>query len=361
MKTIFLGVLPDDRTKLELESVVKHEEIAGVTVPDYFPDQKSASQYVDFFPYQNQNETGECMPHGHLLCLAIFRYVNQDRTPTAFSPTFIYRKRINYPSAGMTEGDVQNKINEGVITFENLPTPQDDSGANAVVITPQMNAEILPISGITWVEPGEPTSVIDALAIVSNTFGLGATIIIFATEAEWSQEYVTILEPGLTVDSSDAAVQHCICVLPKSAFIDANGKKWVIVQDSFSVLGGYRTRIISEDFLAARVKNYSYVVSLSTDNVVPPAKFTFTQNLTVGATGPQVTALQQWLQALGFMPTSVNGQPLNPTGYYGGLTKAAVLAFQNAHPSEILTPNNLTVGTGYFGNSTRVYLNTISS
>src|SRR3989344_9140435 len=55
--------------------------------------------------------------------------------------------------------------------------------------------------------------------------------------------------------------------------------------------------------------------------------YTFTQNLTVGSTGGDVTSLQQFLVGGGYlnMPIGVS------YGYFGPLTKAAVAAWQAAN------------------------------
>lgn len=68
-----------------------------------------------------------------------------------------------------------------------------------------------------------------------------------------------------------------------------------------------------------------------------PAATTFTQNLTVGSTGSEVTSLQQALVAKGFltMPAGV------AYGYFGPLTKSAVAAWQAA--------NGVSPAAGYWG------------
>ncbi|MCX6712867.1 MAG: peptidoglycan-binding domain-containing protein, partial [Candidatus Vogelbacteria bacterium] len=71
----------------------------------------------------------------------------------------------------------------------------------------------------------------------------------------------------------------------------------------------------------------------------------FTQNLTVGSRGAEVSALQEVLN------TEVDaGLPI--TGYFGGLTKAAVIKFQKA---------NGISGTGYVGPLTRAALNDLQA
>lgn len=73
---------------------------------------------------------------------------------------------------------------------------------------------------------------------------------------------------------------------------------------------------------------------------------TFTRDLTIGATGADVTALQNWLMASGY------SVPAGATGYFGVQTQAAVRAYQGAKglPS-----------TGYFGPLTRASVGSAGS
>ncbi|MDP3763438.1 MAG: peptidoglycan-binding protein, partial [bacterium] len=72
---------------------------------------------------------------------------------------------------------------------------------------------------------------------------------------------------------------------------------------------------------------------------------TFTQNLTIGSTGAEVTALQNKLVAEGHlvMPVGV------ATGYFGSLTQAAVAKWQAA--------NGVSPAVGYFGPISRAKAN----
>jgi len=72
---------------------------------------------------------------------------------------------------------------------------------------------------------------------------------------------------------------------------------------------------------------------------------TFTMDLTVGSSGAEVTALQQWLVSKGFltMPAGVS------MGYFGEMTRAAVAAYQ--------TSKGITPASGYFGPVTRASVN----
>ena len=77
------------------------------------------------------------------------------------------------------------------------------------------------------------------------------------------------------------------------------------------------------------------------------------KNLALGAKGDDVKALQQLLKDEGVYPEGL------VTGYFGLLTKAAVIRFQEKYASEILAPNGLTSGNGFIGPSTRTKLNSL--
>lgn len=70
---------------------------------------------------------------------------------------------------------------------------------------------------------------------------------------------------------------------------------------------------------------------------------TFTMDLTLGSTGAEVTALQNWLISKG------QSIPAGATGYFGAQTQAALAAWQAA--------NGISPAAGYFGPITRAKVN----
>lgn len=95
-----------------------------------------------------------------------------------------------------------------------------------------------------------------------------------------------------------------------------------------------------------------------TPTPTPTTVGNFTRNLTVGDVGEDVRRLQQFLNGRGYtIATTGVGSPGNETTYFGNLTQAALIRFQNANKAAILTPVGLSTGTGYFGPSTRQKVN----
>lgn len=81
-----------------------------------------------------------------------------------------------------------------------------------------------------------------------------------------------------------------------------------------------------------------------------PSNFTFTRNLTVGSTGNDVMALQQFLNTHGCtVSLSGAGSVGLESAYFGAKSKAAVACWQAAH--------NISPAVGYFGPITRAAVN----
>jgi len=93
--------------------------------------------------------------------------------------------------------------------------------------------------------------------------------------------------------------------------------------------------------LSTKILAVAFVVAIALVVAIPASAASFERNLTVGSTGADVTALQTTLVGGGYLA-------VNPTGFFGALTKAAVVKYQIA---------NGISGTGFVGPLTRAVLN----
>src|SRR3989338_701067 len=88
---------------------------------------------------------------------------------------------------------------------------------------------------------------------------------------------------------------------------------------------------------------------------------TFTRNHSQGDSGGEVMAIQKFLNSMAGtqLATSGAGSPGNETSYFGSITKAGVIKFQNMYAADILAPVGLSDGTGYWGPSSRAKANAL--
>ena len=75
------------------------------------------------------------------------------------------------------------------------------------------------------------------------------------------------------------------------------------------------------------------------------------RNLTINSTGDDVKILQQLLIDEGVYPEGL------VSGFFGNLTKQAVIRFQEKYANEILIPAQLAKGNGFVGPGTRRKIN----
>lgn len=88
------------------------------------------------------------------------------------------------------------------------------------------------------------------------------------------------------------------------------------------------------------------------DDIIIYSPDLWKNNMRVGTKGNDVLALQKILINEGFWNNAI----IPATGYFGPITRNAVIKFQEKYASHILEPLNLKNGTGFFGPYTRNFM-----
>ncbi len=332
----FTGVLEDDRFDAEKQRDFLHEERALAAIIE---DPFGNKQIVDTpYIYFNQYDTFSCVPHGVGLALSGERQ-SDTGVWQAIAPIFDYRFRSNYPVEGSSLQNIADIYkNRGTPLYTTLPTPQNETLANAVTITDYMLTEAKIFQGKKYISFMFPNNIIE-LAKVAQ-LGHGVAILIYANEEEYAREYPLVAYPNL--NKYGAAIRHCVCILPKSGFIK-DGVKYVTIQDS-SWFGGWKIRHLSEEFITKRCYGALYWDTVNVIGSGPRPKWTFTMPVSYGMSNGEVGKVQELLISEGLLATGSN------TGFFGGMTLAGVNAFQSRYASEILAPQGLLQPTGRWGN-----------
>jgi len=97
--------------------------------------------------------------------------------------------------------------------------------------------------------------------------------------------------------------------------------------------------------LLAQIQSLQSQLSVAQGSATP--SFNYTRDLTVGSKGDDVKALQEFLMAKGFLKIAA------ATGFFGSLTKAALVAFQKSV--------GISPASGFFGPKTRAYIASLAA
>lgn len=339
-KIISDAALPDNRPVAQKEKDYSTEEVAAALAVTPFQNEKPVKLSATVF---NQWYVGSCVPHGFYTQLEYEGLAKPNGMQLR-----AYRKRINYPQAGSIGVDMYDQIRGG--QSDDFPTPKGFTEAQATAMPY--------IPGVKIIKDFKYFQYIDKKTgrlILENVppdvaSGKAVAIFIYATDEEWSQEYVEIKNPNLSIN--DARVRHCICIIPKGDFTE-NGKKWLSVHDS-AAFGDRHLRYVSYDFFLKRT--YFAAKVLATGEVEPPQPEPIGKPTTaceMGDRGEAVKALQNFLIKEG----KLGAEYL--TGYYGSLTAKAVLWWQLEHWDRFTAnvPQLLEWGGKYWGSQSIAIIN----
>jgi hypothetical protein len=310
--------LPDSRPQSQREKDYSTQEIAsaGEKVEVFKNKQIKKFTIAEF----NQWYVGSCVPHGFITQLVYEGVITEEQAKGMFLRA--YRKRINYPGAGSNGVDMYNQIKSGQST--DFPTPEKFREAMATAMPYILGTKL--IKDFTyflyqdkktyqWLADDIPADIAQGKAV---------SIFFFATDEEWSKEYVEVIDPDYKL-TAESEIRHCVCLVPKGDFTK-NGKRWLTVQDS-AKFGKRGLRYVEFDsFLKSRLY---FAAKVYANGTVPVPPVVITTRPTVpckqGDRGSAVLELQAFLVKHGKLEAQYQ------TGYYGALTSKAVLWWQLEH------------------------------
>lgn len=327
----------------------------------------------DEYDWQEETELIEApffayFQNSSLSCVALFIAISLEEfwarvgRKVISSRKDFYFWRFNKPGGGMTADDAI-KLGKRGVGYESQ-VPSQGLGESAMNVPYTVTQEILEtraknkIKGAIYVSRFNN---IDDIAKASRNAPVSIFVYFDSSYQyqEWWTAYPRVVNRNLNLYASDTS-RHHVSVASSKAYkvlgaVLINGVKHLKIQDSAGHGTGIgknkNIRYVSEDYIKAR--GYTAFFAIPEDiEIVKPNSVVFTgkRNLTLKMFGEDVKQLQQILQI-----EDCFDYP-NPTGYFGGITRAGVIKLQNKYKSQILTPVGLKGGTGFVGAATLKWL-----
>lgn len=346
MEKVNTGALLDERPQDEKDKDYLHEEIAMGFEPYKWEERPMKSRY--YFPF-NQSSSLSCVAGYAGIAL-------QKHDGNVISRKDIYNPRANYPLGGMSMPDLFKLMRRGAclestLTSQNLGEKAMNERYH---ITPKI------IEERDKNRAGQSITIvgfrnIDTIASVAQHVPVCMFWYFDEDGQEWWTEY-PFVKFNFSNEFSHGVTRHQVTIVDA---ILINGKKYLVGQDTAGVGTGLgednNLRIISEDVLAKRAYSAGYILDndyevLKPEPIAVQPKFTATGVMKVGSKGDNVKQLQEVLIYEGLLKIKA------PTGYFGGITRKAVIAYQEKYADEILKPIGLKKGTGIVANMTLKHL-----
>lgn len=342
-KQFSVGAIEDQRPQAEKEKDFRFEEIASALVVSWV--EKSQSDWKKYPIFEQSGSS--CVANAVAKIMGIEQIIEETKFIN-LSRRDIYSQRLNKPGEGMTAIDVNTiAIKNGVsledfmpsegLTEQQMNEAKDRTPANIAIakVFRMKNWFALPYD-------------MDAIASVVDQ---GHPVMIFMrfNYSEWDRPVPVITDPV-------PQYNHAVAIVDRTLY---QGKKAFIIDESWGKNRGFNgQRVLTEEWFDIknnRINWASYFEDLSNLDIlgqVEKPKYQFKKDLQVGMTDPDVVALQDCLKFEGlFIKTQAS------TGYFGGITRKAVVDFQEKYAEDILKPEGLTQGTGFVGPATRKKLN----
>lgn len=305
----FSGVLEDTRSEEEKQKDFRAEELVAST-PVKWEEKKELKKY----PIWSQGRTGSCVAFSRAKQVSIEVY-NKTGVWLDYSPAFIYQRR-GYERGGMSIPKSLDIVKKEGTTLEAFMPSQCHGSDAEIDAVPEIAIATAKAQAI---EPAVNAYVyinndIDSIARVLDKHPVGLTI--YASTREYTDTPRALDE--ITYQTAD--IRHEVVAV--DYFLDPELGKCLWIEDSWGVgTGQGGRRIFTEGFLHERLVLACYFEHFDfdygqTDSV------SFSKSVQYGQTDSEVFQVQNFLRSKGHFPN------INATGYYGEITRRAVLAWQ---------------------------------
>jgi hypothetical protein len=270
------------------------------------------------YPIKNQQSSNQCVGFSVAKLLGIQHQIDEGEW-IDFSATHLYERRNNFPSAGMMGVDAFNIAHNEGITLEQLyPNKTHNNDNERLNIKKHYNqvGEIFKISAYLSL----PIQDIDTVASVIQRTGKGVMVWYWGTYNEWDRDVVSIRD-NTTLHT--APVRHSVVAVD---YILHNGKKALVIEDSWGNRGINGRRIITEDFHKQRNYYVGHIMNFKFEPNKIKEEVKIFNTHKFGDTHKEIVIIQNILKSEGLFPNNVSS-----TGFYGSITAKAILDWQLKH------------------------------
>ncbi len=333
------GACIDTRTE---EQRQKDYNIKEVVASAAIVDWKEKKEWRTF-PIQNQGRSSSCVEHTIAKIAGILLYLKEG-IYIPFSKAY-YQLRSNKPTGGMIGVEAFEIWRKNGIPLESLVPSEEmtDTQMDAIEVEQYEKdiAKIFAISNHIGIDNGD----FEKIASVIQQTGKGIMSWFYFTTEEWSKLYPEVIDNSLMITTG---LRHSVTVVDYGLI---NGKKYLKIEDS-AHFSGLTEHLISEEFFRARNWFNRYPMNFQFEEEVEEEisiDIELTKDLEFGMTDNDVVILQNLLKKLGFFATNIDS-----TGYYGAITKDAVMKFQLAKG---IINSQSDGGAGRCGPKTRQFIN----
>ena len=324
------GALPDTPDPRDF----RHEEIMGVAsavTPVWI--EKTPDQWRKF-PIFQQAKSSSCVGQTVAKILGVENALEEGRF-AHFSARDIYCRGFVSPDGGMFYRDGMDLgFNHGATIEQLMPSQNKDEAEMRINDSTMLGDKIALVGkGGNYFSLPFDFNTIAGIVAEGKAVALGTRF----NSGQWASGEVRTTANG-QFGHAVAVVDYCVW----------KGQKALIFDNSWGTSWGFNGQgVITEDQLPG-INAAWYYASLpnnwqDTQGGGVKPKYNFTSDLLIGSQNKDVVALQECLKWDGHFPAT-----LPPTGYFGGITRDAVIKFQTKH--------SLTI-TGHANTATRAKLN----